>query len=70
MRSSKPSRGRSPLVTAPQGIQPSVCLYFTDMKCSRYPEAEPGFPVAWINWGPPPSQWNCEPWGERIDITA
>ena len=53
-----------------QGIQPSVCLYFTDMKCSRYPEAEPGFPVAWINWGPPPSQWNCEPWGERIDITA
>ena len=51
-----------------QGIQPSVCLYFTDMKCSRYPEAEPAFPVSWINWGPPPPDWNREPWGERIDI--
>ncbi len=53
-----------------QGIQPGVCLYFTDMECSDYPEVEPGFPVAWINWGPPPSQWNREPWGERIDIAA
>ena len=53
-----------------QGIEPGVCLYFTDMECSDYPEAEPGFPVAWINWGPPPSQWNREPWGERIDIAA
>ena len=53
-----------------QGIQPGVCLYFTDMECSSYPEAEPGFPVAWINWGPPPSEWNREPWGERIDIAA
>ena len=26
-----------------QGIQPSVCLYFTDMECSSYPEAEPVF---------------------------
>ena len=31
-----------------QGIQPGVCLYFTDMECSSYPEAEPGFPVTWI----------------------
>ena len=53
-----------------QGIQPTVCLYFTDMECSSYPEAEPGFPVAWINWGPPPAEWNREPWGERIDIVA
>ena len=53
-----------------QGIEPGVCLYFTDMECSDYPEVEPGFPVAWINWGPPPSQWNREPWGERIDIAA
>ncbi len=51
-----------------QGIQPGVCLYFTDMDCSTYPEADPGFPVAWINWGPVPSEWNREPWGERIDI--
>ena len=53
-----------------QGIEPGVCLYFTDMECSDYPEVEPGFPVAWVNWGPPPSQWNREPWGERIDIAA
>ena len=26
-----------------QGIQPAVCLYFTDMECSSYPDAEPGF---------------------------
>ena len=53
-----------------QGIRPTVCLYFTDMECSSYPEAEPPFPVAWINYGPPPSDWNREPWGERIDIGA
>ena len=51
-----------------QGIQPAVCLYFTDMECSDYPEHEPGFDVIWTNWGPPPSDWNREPWGERIDI--
>ena len=51
-----------------QGIRPAVCLYFTDMECSDYPDAEPGFPVAWVNWGPPPEDWNREPWGERIDI--
>ena len=27
-----------------QGIRPAVCLYFTDMECSRYPETEPSFP--------------------------
>ena len=44
------------------------CLYFTDMECPDYPEAEPVFPVAWVNYGPRPSGWNREPWGERIDI--
>ena len=53
-----------------QGIQPAVCLYFTDMECSSYPEEEPGFPVTWVNWGPQPSDWNRQPWGERIDIAA
>ena len=53
-----------------QGIEPGVCLYFTDMECSDYPETEPGFPVLFCNWGPPPSDWNREPWGERIDIAA
>ncbi len=53
-----------------QGIQPTVCLYFTDMECSSYPETEPAFPTIWVNWGPAPSGWNREPWGERIDIGA
>ena len=51
-----------------QGIQPGVCLYFTDMLCSDYPEAEPGFPTIWVNYSSAPSEWNREPWGERIDI--
>ena len=51
-----------------QGIQPGVCLYFTDMECSDYPEAEPVFPTVWVNYSSPPSEWNREPWGERIDI--
>ena len=53
-----------------QGIQPAVCLYFTDMECSSYPEAEPPFDVIWCNHSSPPSDWNREPWGERIDIAA
>ena len=53
-----------------QGIQPAVCLYFTDMECSSYPEAAPPFDVIWCNYSSPPSDWNREPWGERIDIAA
>ena len=53
-----------------QSLHPAVCLYLTDMECSRYPEAEPPFPTVWINWGDPPGAWNQEPWGERIDIAA
>ena len=53
-----------------QGIKPTVCLYFTDMECSRYPKAEPDFPVIWANWSDPPSKYYQEPWGERIDIGA
>ena len=51
-----------------QGIRPSVCLYLTDMLCSSYPDAEPAFPVLWVNYSEPPADWNREPWGERIDI--
>ena len=53
---------------AEQGIRPAVCLYFTDMECNKYPETRPDFPVVWCNFGPPPSERNREPWGERIDI--
>ena len=53
-----------------QGIQPTVCLYFTDMECSSYPETEPGFPVLWVDWNPAPSERTREPWGEHIDIAA
>ncbi len=52
-----------------QGIQPGVCLYFTDMECSDYPETEPSFPVLWCDYGDGDSPWRqSEPWGERIDI--
>ena len=51
-----------------QGIRPGVCLYFTDMECSSYPETEPDFEVIWVNYSDPPGDWNREPWGERIDI--
>ncbi len=51
-----------------QGIQPAVCLYFTDMQCSSYPEAEPGFPVLWVAHSASSSEANSQPWGERIDI--
>ena len=37
-----------------QDIRPGVCLYFTDMECSSYPETEPDFEVIWVNWGPEP----------------
>ena len=53
-----------------QGIQPTVCLYFTDMECSSYPESQPPFDVVWVNWNPVPSERNAEPWGERIDIAS
>ena len=51
-------------------IRPGVCLYLTDMECSRYPETEPQFDVIWVNYGDIPGDWNREPWGERIDIGA
>ena len=53
-----------------QGIQPGVCLYFTDLQCSSYPEAEPRFPTIWVNWNPAPPKRNPEPWGDRIDIAS
>ena len=55
---------------AERRIAPAACVYFTDMECSDYPEAEPSYPVLWVNWGEPPGDWNREPWGERIDIAA
>ena len=51
-------------------IRPGVCLYLTDMECSRYPETEPDYSTIWVNHGDPPGAWNREPWGERIDIAA
>ena len=53
-----------------QGSRPGVCLYPTDMASDSYPENEPDFPVIWCGWGPPTTDWNREPWGERIDIPS
>ncbi len=51
-----------------QGMQPAVCLYFTDMECSSYPEAEPVFPVIWVDHSKSSSEVNGQPWGDRIAI--
>ena len=51
-----------------QGIQPGLCLYFTDMCCTRHPGQEPGFSTVWLNWDEPPPNYFREPWGERIDM--
>ena len=52
-----------------QGIQPAVCLYFTDMDCDRYPETEPDFSVIWVDWSTGPgSSIQPPPWGEHIRI--
>ena len=56
---------------AERGIQPAVCLYFTDMDCDRYPETEPPFTVTWIDWSPRDAPWaQPPPWGEHIRIDA
>ena len=54
-----------------QGIRPGVCLYFTDMECSDYPESEPPFPTIWVDYGDGDSPWrHPAPWGEHISIAA
>ena len=53
-----------------QGIQPTVCLYFTDMECSSYPKTDPAFGTIWVNGGTPPSERNREPGGKPIDIAS
>ena len=52
-----------------EGIEPACCLYFTDMECSDYPDAEPGFPVLWCDYGDGDSPWrHPAPWGEHIRL--
>ena len=54
-----------------QRIEPGVCLYFTDMECSDYPETEPAFPVLLCDYGDEASPWrHPAPWGEHIRIAA
>ena len=52
-----------------QGTRPSLCLYFTDMECDRYPHTEPPYPVAWCDWGEGVDPWRQPPpWGEHIRL--
>lgn len=50
-------------------IEPMVCLYFTDLICSSYPE-DPGFPVIWAKYGnASPETYGCPvepPFGELL----
>ena len=50
-------------------IEPGICLYFTDMECTDFPDTEPPFPVVWCDYGEPGTPWKSEvPWGEHITI--
>ena len=51
-----------------QGIRLACCLYFTDMRCTRYPATEPDFPVMFVNTSRTFPDRYREPWGERIDL--
>ena len=51
-----------------ENIQPGVCVYFTDMECTKYPD-EPAFPVIWCDWSGETSAMYREPWGERIVVS-
>ena len=52
-------------------IEPGICLYFTDMECTDFPDTEPPFPVVWCDYGEPDTPWKSEPpWGELIAIDA
>ena len=54
---------------AEQGVQPGVCLYFTDMDCDRYPDTEPPYPVLFCDWSTGTVPWRQPPpWGEHIRI--
>ena len=54
---------------AEQGIQPAVCLYFTDMDCDRYPETEPDFSVIWCDYNEAITHsLDPPPWGEHVRI--
>ena len=50
-----------------QQIQPKVLLYFTDLRCYRYPESEPDFPTIWV------TPLDCEispPFGSSLPIDS
>ena len=52
-----------------QGTRPSLCLYFTDMECVRYPDMEPLYPLLWCDWSVGTGLWRQPPpWGEHIRI--
>ena len=52
-----------------QGTRPSLCLYFTDMDCDRYPDMEPLYPLLWCDWSVGTGLWRQPPpWGEHIRI--
>lgn len=54
--------------TVLRGEWRSNAPFLPDMECSSYPEAEPDFPVLWVDYSNPPSAENSQPWGDRIDI--
>ncbi len=52
-------------------VIPGVCIYFTDMECSDFPDHEPPYPVLWCDFGKPDARLKqTAPWGEYVNVAA
>lgn len=51
-----------------EGQQPDLLIYFTDLQCYKYPEADPGYPVLWLVDGDA-SDYSGPQYGDRINAT-
>jgi predicted metal-dependent peptidase len=47
-----------------QGQNPCCLIYLTDLKCNRFPDHAPDYPVLWIQYGN--SAWSKAPFGEVV----
>ncbi len=54
--------------TVLRGERRSNALFLPDLECSSYPEAEPVFPVIWVDHSKSSSEANAPPWGDRLVI--
>ena len=46
-------------------VEPAALIYFTDLDCCDWPDAEPDYPVLWVTPGP---VYSSAPWGDVITM--